>query len=252
MDEQYPADRFVQTAYGPVEWRRDITDPNTLFDNETAIAQIHDIQPVEDRVIAEHPVARGMNWMENINNRGSGEHALRAVVNTAGENYGLVDTTIEGRTITYITCMANNRRDDAEIIGMVDTPVGVEGGFAEFSVARPMSDRLEGYAQAAFTVRRAADGQLSVRNETVEPLRMGTGEAIVPEPTVRERFSLRSVWNGLRRAVRGEEPRRGYEAFVGRTNWMVSHVDQHQNSVADYAIWMRQNNYAWYNAQPVQ
>jgi hypothetical protein len=250
MQEEYPADRYIMSAMGPIEWRRDITDPDVLFERDERIVESSHVQPADEQVIGYAPVARGMNWNELTQGVSNGEHRLRAVVNVESQNLGLVDTIIDDKPVTYITRMATNKEEKSELLAILDTPAE---GDVTFSLVGDRSDRWEGFEKGVVTVKRSADGTLSVINESLSEMRVGTGQEPKPERSFRERFSLRSVYRGLKRAIKGEPRQAGptkYEAFVGTTNWMVSDVVAEYN-VGQFTRYMRQNEYQWYAAQPV-
>jgi hypothetical protein len=243
--DQYPADRYTLTPTEHyVEWRRDITDPDILFDNDARIDHSVDALPAEPLELGSNYMVRSLDWNDYIEGAGDGVHGLRAVVNVNHANIGVIDTVVDGREVTYFTQMGVNPRERGTLLGVLDTPA--EGDTSITFYNPDMSDRWEGEQRSLVTFRKDAEGQVSVVNETVDQVRVGFAPEPQPERTFRERFSLRSIYNGLKRAIVGERPQgpRRYEAFVGGTNWMVSAAST-EYAMSNTARWMRQNQYDW-------
>ncbi|HSD55612.1 MAG TPA: hypothetical protein VLA92_00505 [Candidatus Saccharimonadales bacterium] len=241
-------------SYQPPEWRRDISDPNQLFDREVAIARPEYIVPAQEVEIDNSSVARGHCWAETVNKYGSGEHRLCAVVNIEGNNLGIAETVIEGKSVTYITAMAKNKDDRAELLAILDTPPGDQPTsfslLSEDLSSRPLAER-----DVALVVNKYPSGRVGVMNASTNAVRLGLGEEIKPEPKLRERFSPRAVLGGLKKVLFGEEhPKQAgpnkYPAFVGTTNWMSTYVPGEDYSLAEFAIHMRQHDAVWYVASP--
>jgi hypothetical protein len=251
--DAYPSDRFMLGQHEPIEWRRDIADPSQLFEREALVEYSAYVTPASEMLLGSTPMARGTSWSERVDGYGEGEHCLQAIVNVEGDNFGIAETVISGRSTTYITKLANNNSDKAELLGILDQPIDSPISFSLLSSDR--SSRMEGHEHAAFSVRKAPDGTISIVNELLDPLRIGLGKAPEQERSFRERFSPRSVLSGLKRAILGPDPVQQkepnkYKALIGTTNWMVSVMQDRDGSLAEFVSDMRQNHHTWYVSNP--
>jgi hypothetical protein len=245
MSEYYPADRYVQNATGQIiEWRRDLSSPTELFDNERLLARRDDIAPATDFEVPTVPVSRVQDWGELMEGPDNGLHALRAVVNVNEMNIGIAETNVDGRPVTYLTRFADSKDDKSTFLGIIDHSAAEDVSLTFYD----LSTRWEGLTNSCVTVTRTREGALRVRNETTE--RMSIGLAEQPEPAV-ERFSIKGIMRGIRRVFEGQKqvPRTG-RSLITDSNWF-HRGGEAEMSINASARWMREHNQAFYAVQSV-
>jgi hypothetical protein len=250
MPEQYPADQYGPAVDGQmVQWRTDrgaefgYYTPDTLFEWDGRIYERTDVGPFEESIqLNRRPIVEGLDWGE-VAAREHGFHALQAVVNARGRNFGVATTAVDERQVTYITELGEEPQSGV-LLGIMND--NVEGGmsFTIFSSDEPES------CEALFTVLRTQDGELYVTNDSEEPLRIGLGREIEPpRRSFRERFSFRNIFNGLRSAVAAEREARyrNRNLLSGSMGWMVS-----AGEVPAWTRFMRNRDCDWVTPEPIE
>ena len=178
-----------------------IADPTILFEYDKNIGHYEDLQPSAAITIPEQPITSALDWMEE-GKEGDGMHNLRAVFNYRGNNFGVVDTKVDGKPFTYVTTFGRKGDEDSGRGQMVYV---LDGDDTEVHMY-DHSDKMEGHPNAVVSLRRTEDGKLELVSQGVYAVRVGTvsAEQVAERKRAKEGFSLRSAYEGLKRFVKRE------------------------------------------------
>jgi hypothetical protein len=201
---------------------REITDPNGLFEHDIRIEHRAHLQPMSEIAIPDRPIVTGADF----SGAGSFEHDLRAVVNIRNVNLAVVNTLVDGSEVTYISTMGD-RPEAGQVLSYMDS------GQDSINIVDLDSPNPDGGFSNLFTLRRDAEGRLSIVSDSVEDIRVGMAmDPSAMQEQQRGNFTLRNVLRGIkewwvgpqrRTPTPSRNPATGYrrwDGLSGRTSWV--------------------------------